>query len=180
MHCCPSLLMLEGCIQDTSWWTTRDAHIQFKIKLFYPLLHWLRVSLCVLIVYLAYSWLHACSNPWWSYPHCSVFKKNIVFSRRFSKWHRLLMVAEIVADLYQKMLKSVNEVRTMPPNANLWSLVENCTNREDIKLLLQILQRLRVFVSPAPLCLSHACLCPVLLGLVDFFLNACLLTCPCD
>jgi len=47
------------------------------------------------------------------------------------------------------MLKSVEEGRSMPPNANLWSLVGNCTNREDIKLLFQILERLRVFVSPS-------------------------------
>ncbi|ONK67148.1 uncharacterized protein A4U43_C06F16470, partial [Asparagus officinalis] len=52
---------------------------------------------------------------------------------------------DIVMDLYQKMLKSVDEVRTMPPNADLWSLVENCNNREDIKLLFQMLQRLRIF-----------------------------------
>lgn len=52
---------------------------------------------------------------------------------------------EIVVDLYQKMLKSVDETRSMPPNADLWSLVENCSNHEDIKLMFQILQRLRIF-----------------------------------
>ncbi|XP_072997865.1 uncharacterized protein [Typha latifolia] len=51
---------------------------------------------------------------------------------------------EVVQELYQKMLKSV-EARTMPPNAWLWSLVSNCSNREDIKLLFQILQKLRTF-----------------------------------
>ncbi|XP_064944847.1 uncharacterized protein LOC135596703 isoform X1 [Musa acuminata AAA Group] len=51
---------------------------------------------------------------------------------------------EAVEELYQKMLKSV-EAQTMPPNAWLWSLISNCLNREDIKLLFQILQKLRIF-----------------------------------
>ncbi|URD78204.1 hypothetical protein MUK42_03534 [Musa troglodytarum] len=51
---------------------------------------------------------------------------------------------EAVDELYQKMLKSV-EAQTMPPNAWLWSLISNCVNREDIKLLFQILQKLRIF-----------------------------------
>lgn len=50
----------------------------------------------------------------------------------------------VVVELYQKMLKSV-EARTMPPNAWLWSLIGNCSSREDINLLFQILQKLRVF-----------------------------------
>ncbi|KAJ6821871.1 adenyl cyclase [Iris pallida] len=53
--------------------------------------------------------------------------------------------SEVVAELYEKMLTSVEKARTMPPNANLWSLVESCANEEDVKLLFQILQRLRVF-----------------------------------
>ena len=44
------------------------------------------------------------------------------------------------------MLKSV-EAETMPPNAWLWSMISSCSNKEDIKLLFQILQKLRVFVS---------------------------------
>uniref|UniRef100_J3MNW8 Uncharacterized protein n=2 Tax=Oryza brachyantha TaxID=4533 RepID=J3MNW8_ORYBR len=51
---------------------------------------------------------------------------------------------EAVEELYQKMLKSV-EAETMPPNAWLWSLISSCSNNEDIKLLFQILQKLRVF-----------------------------------
>jgi len=42
------------------------------------------------------------------------------------------------------MLKSV-EAKTMPPNAWLWSMIDSCSNKEDIKLLFQILQKLRVF-----------------------------------
>lgn len=49
-------------------------------------------------------------------------------------------------ELYGKMLKSVVEKRTMPPNAWLWSLIGNCATHNDIKLLFDILQRLRVFV----------------------------------
>lgn len=52
---------------------------------------------------------------------------------------------EAVKELYDKMLQSVAEKRTMPPNAWLWSLIENCTTQNDIKLLFDILQRLRVF-----------------------------------
>ncbi|XP_008780118.2 uncharacterized protein LOC103699901 [Phoenix dactylifera] len=52
--------------------------------------------------------------------------------------------SEIVQELYQKMSKSV-EARTMPPNAWLWSLISNCANQEDIKLLFQMLQKLRIF-----------------------------------
>ncbi|XP_062188992.1 uncharacterized protein LOC133892319 [Phragmites australis] len=51
---------------------------------------------------------------------------------------------EAVEELYQKMLKSV-EAETMPPNAWLWSMISSCSNKEDIKLLSQILQKLRVF-----------------------------------
>ncbi|KAJ3699942.1 hypothetical protein LUZ61_003647 [Rhynchospora tenuis] len=52
--------------------------------------------------------------------------------------------SESVQELYEKMLKSV-EARTMPPNALLWSMIRSCSNREDIKLLFQILQKLRIF-----------------------------------
>ncbi|KAL6896920.1 hypothetical protein ACP4OV_007492 [Aristida adscensionis] len=51
---------------------------------------------------------------------------------------------EAVEEMYQKMLKSV-EARTMPPNAWLWSMIGSCSNKEDIKLLFDILQKLRVF-----------------------------------
>ncbi|XP_047065050.1 uncharacterized protein LOC124672942 [Lolium rigidum] len=51
---------------------------------------------------------------------------------------------ESAEELYQKMLKSV-EAQTMPPNALLWSMISSCSTEEDIKLLFQILQKLRVF-----------------------------------
>lgn len=50
-------------------------------------------------------------------------------------------------ELYDKMLKSVVEQRSAPPNAWLWSLIQSCANREDVNLLHDILQRLRIFVS---------------------------------
>ncbi|XP_022861789.1 uncharacterized protein LOC111382142 [Olea europaea var. sylvestris] len=47
-------------------------------------------------------------------------------------------------EVYDKMLNCVAEKRTAPPNAWLWSLLEKCSNHEDIKLLFDILQRLRL------------------------------------
>ncbi|EOY06418.1 RING finger and CHY zinc finger domain-containing protein 1 isoform 1 [Theobroma cacao] len=52
---------------------------------------------------------------------------------------------EAVKELYDNMLQSVNVKRTMPPNASLWSMIENCKNHEDIKLLFDVLQNLRRF-----------------------------------
>ncbi|EMS56854.1 hypothetical protein TRIUR3_20912 [Triticum urartu] len=51
---------------------------------------------------------------------------------------------ESAEELYQKMLKSV-EAQTMPPNAWLWSMISSCSSEDDIKLLFQILQKLRIF-----------------------------------
>ncbi|GJN33355.1 hypothetical protein PR202_gb21948 [Eleusine coracana subsp. coracana] len=58
--------------------------------------------------------------------------------------HPTVTVTEAVEEQYQKMLKSV-EAETMPPNAWMWSMISSCSNKEDIKLLFQILQKLRVF-----------------------------------
>ncbi|GMI95855.1 hypothetical protein like AT4G15640 [Hibiscus trionum] len=52
---------------------------------------------------------------------------------------------EAVKELYDNMLQSVNVKRTMPPNASLWSMIGNCKNHEDIKLLFDVLQNLRRF-----------------------------------
>ncbi|KAK9933697.1 hypothetical protein M0R45_020877 [Rubus argutus] len=52
---------------------------------------------------------------------------------------------EAVKELYDKILESVNVKRSMPPNALLWSLIENCKNQDDVKLLFDILQNLRRF-----------------------------------
>ncbi|XP_065863572.1 uncharacterized protein [Euphorbia lathyris] len=52
---------------------------------------------------------------------------------------------EAVKELYDKILDSVNVKRTMSPNAWLWSLISNCKNHEDIKLLFDTLQNLRRF-----------------------------------
>lgn len=50
-----------------------------------------------------------------------------------------------VKELHDKMLKSIVEQKTAPPNAWLWSLMAKCATREDIKLLFEVLQRLRIF-----------------------------------
>ncbi|KAK8684580.1 hypothetical protein V6N13_040602 [Hibiscus sabdariffa] len=52
---------------------------------------------------------------------------------------------EAVKELYDNMLQSVNVKRTMPPNTSLWSMIGNCKNHEDIKLLFDVLQNLRRF-----------------------------------
>ncbi|KAK8511254.1 hypothetical protein V6N13_013671 [Hibiscus sabdariffa] len=52
---------------------------------------------------------------------------------------------EAVKELYDNMVQSVNVKRTMPPNASLWSMIGNCKNHEDIKLLFDVLQNLRRF-----------------------------------
>lgn len=59
----------------------------------------------------------------------------------------MLLSAETAKELYDKILKSVNVQRTAPPNAWLWSLISSCANVEDIKLLFDVLQNLRRFVS---------------------------------
>ncbi|KAI3937070.1 hypothetical protein MKX01_015285 [Papaver californicum] len=52
---------------------------------------------------------------------------------------------EEVKEIYDKMYKSIVEGRTMPPNVWTWSLIEKCSNLEDIKLLFQMLASLRIF-----------------------------------
>ncbi|KZV50678.1 hypothetical protein F511_29282 [Dorcoceras hygrometricum] len=52
---------------------------------------------------------------------------------------------ETAKEVYEKMLKCVSEKRSAPPNAWLWSLVAKCGTDEDIKLLFDILERLRRF-----------------------------------
>ncbi|KAG5011162.1 hypothetical protein JHK85_020244 [Glycine max] len=55
--------------------------------------------------------------------------------------------SEDVKELYDKMLDSVKVKRSMPPNAWLWSMIANCKHQPDIRLLFDILQNLRRFVS---------------------------------
>ncbi|KAL5541799.1 hypothetical protein UlMin_009509 [Ulmus minor] len=52
---------------------------------------------------------------------------------------------EAVKELYDKIYQSVVVKRTMAPNAWLWSLIENCNNHDDIKLLFNTLDNLRRF-----------------------------------
>ncbi|KAL2244123.1 UNVERIFIED_CONTAM: hypothetical protein Sindi_0530300 [Sesamum indicum] len=53
--------------------------------------------------------------------------------------------AETVKTVYDKMLNCIVERRTAPPNAWLWSIAAKCSTHEDIKLLFDILQKLRTF-----------------------------------
>lgn len=76
----------------------------------------------------------------------------------------MLSNTEAVKELYDNMLQSVNVKRTMPPNASLWSMIENCKNHEDIKLLFDVLQNLRRFVSSFSLQ-------PCFVSLFSFFLK---------
>lgn len=55
--------------------------------------------------------------------------------------------SDAVKEIYDGILDSVNNKRTMAPNAWTWSLIEKCQNHEDIKLLFDALQNLRRFVS---------------------------------
>ncbi|KAL4345650.1 hypothetical protein HN51_063736 [Arachis hypogaea] len=50
-----------------------------------------------------------------------------------------------VKELYDKMLESVKVKRSMPPNAWLWSMIENCKHQQDISLLFDILENLHIF-----------------------------------
>ncbi|XP_062108529.1 uncharacterized protein LOC133819334 [Humulus lupulus] len=52
---------------------------------------------------------------------------------------------EAVKELYDQIIQSVVVKRTMSPNAWLWSLLENCKNHDDIKLLFDALENLRRF-----------------------------------
>ncbi|KAF3456143.1 hypothetical protein FNV43_RR00793 [Rhamnella rubrinervis] len=52
---------------------------------------------------------------------------------------------EAVKELYDQIFQSVVVKRSMAPNAWLWSLIENCKNHDDVKLLFEILQKLRQF-----------------------------------
>ncbi|EYU45577.1 hypothetical protein ABFS82_14G010900 [Erythranthe guttata] len=53
--------------------------------------------------------------------------------------------AETAKGVYDKLLDCVVKKRSAPPNAWLWSLIAQCSTREDIKLLFDILQKLRTF-----------------------------------
>lgn len=78
-----------------------------------------------------------------------------------------MATAEAVKELYDKMLHSINVMRSAPPNAWHWSLIENCKNHEDIKLLFDALQNLRRFVSFASYGFTKVIL--IMINCVDYF-----------
>ncbi|KAK4779850.1 hypothetical protein SAY87_015956 [Trapa incisa] len=53
---------------------------------------------------------------------------------------------DTVKELHDKILESIDSKRTMAPNAWMWSMIDNCKNREDVKLLFEALEKLRRFV----------------------------------
>lgn len=63
-------------------------------------------------------------------------------------WDKIVVCinAEVVREMYDKMFGSL-EARTMPANAWLWSLVSNCSTKEDVTLLFKMLENLRIFVK---------------------------------
>lgn len=53
--------------------------------------------------------------------------------------------ADSVKEVYDKVVESIKVKRSAPPNAWLWSLIEKCKSQDDVKLLFDSLQQLRVF-----------------------------------
>ncbi|XP_055824794.1 uncharacterized protein LOC129893307 [Solanum dulcamara] len=78
---------------------------------------------------------------------CQCQKCSMLFRASFSTEAGIVEsgATESVKELYDKMLKSVVDQRSAPPNAWLWSLIQSCVNHEDANLLFDILQRLRIF-----------------------------------
>ncbi|CAO2821947.1 unnamed protein product [Amaranthus hypochondriacus] len=50
-----------------------------------------------------------------------------------------------VKELHDKILESIKAKSSAPPNVWLWALVEKCKSSDDIKLLFDILEKLRIF-----------------------------------
>ncbi|XP_059283847.1 uncharacterized protein LOC132037361 isoform X3 [Lycium ferocissimum] len=74
---------------------------------------------------------------------CQCQKCSMMLKASFST--EAAAVEKSVTELYDKMLKSIVDQRSAPPNAWLWSLIQSCANREDVNLLFNMLQSLRMF-----------------------------------
>ncbi|XP_071735908.1 uncharacterized protein [Rutidosis leptorrhynchoides] len=57
----------------------------------------------------------------------------------------LELYAKTPKELHDKIIKSITDQKTAPRNSWLWALIVNCDNREDIKLLFNVLENLRKF-----------------------------------
>ncbi|KAK1412213.1 hypothetical protein QVD17_33266 [Tagetes erecta] len=77
------------------------------------------------------------------HPACSLMLSRALYSTDAGT--KEVSPSEAVKELHDKILKSVTEQRTAPPNNWLWTLIEKCQNREDIKLLFNVLENLRKF-----------------------------------
>ncbi|KAL8485480.1 hypothetical protein ACS0TY_027687 [Phlomoides rotata] len=78
-------------------------------------------------------------------PLSSIVMPNRLFSSEATEAGNESADTETVKGLYDKILNSVAEKKTAPPNAWLWSLIAKCSTIEDIKLLFDILPKLRTF-----------------------------------
>lgn len=88
---------------------------------------------------------HVSNNQEHNFQHtaCSMMLSRALYSSDASTLE--VAPTEEAKELYDKLLKSVIEQRTAPPNNWLWTLIEKCANREDIKLLFNVLENLRKF-----------------------------------
>ncbi|KAL9274603.1 hypothetical protein AKJ16_DCAP26965, partial [Drosera capensis] len=69
----------------------------------------------------------------------------VVASRPFCSFSGSENASEVVKELHGKVLDSVKVKRSAPPNAWLWSMIDKCQNKDDIRFLFDALQHLRVF-----------------------------------
>ncbi|KAL9259032.1 hypothetical protein AKJ16_DCAP26124 [Drosera capensis] len=69
----------------------------------------------------------------------------VVASRPFCSSSGSENPSEVVKELHEKVLDSVKVKRSAPPNAWLWSMIDKCQNKDDIRFLFDALQHLRVF-----------------------------------
>ncbi|KAI3498239.1 hypothetical protein L1887_34010 [Cichorium endivia] len=86
---------------------------------------------------------HPIKNTTFNNPTSSMMFSKALYSSNASTIE--VSPTEAAKELHDKLLKSVKDQRTAPPNNLLWTLIEKCANREDIKLLFNILENLRKF-----------------------------------
>ncbi|KAI3818528.1 hypothetical protein L1987_12337 [Smallanthus sonchifolius] len=77
------------------------------------------------------------------HPACSMMLSRALYSTDAGT--KEVGPTESAKELHDKLLKSVIEQRTAPPNNWLWTLIGKCQNLEDIKLLFNVLENLRKF-----------------------------------
>ncbi|XP_047962282.1 uncharacterized protein LOC125207110 [Salvia hispanica] len=78
-------------------------------------------------------------------PPLSMMASSRLFSSEAPESGNVSAADETVKEIYDKLLDSIAKRRTAPPNAWMWSLIAKCSTNEDIKLLFDILPKLRAF-----------------------------------